>query len=597
MAKIFKHADLIPERTESFRVERLALDKLVKAFKNDDDVVIYFKPVIYAPKLGKDIAPDIIWFKNGVGAVLIEVKAWDFNFLKNSTVERGRLKHIPSGKTFTNPLVEVRRFLEGLMDLGGKPLGWLFFLPNLSYKDYPKLPEEIKTFLPKERVIFQEDYSATTSKELIREKIFGSLAEFYEKIPQRVINENLKKLKKILFPYLEIPQSENILDEVQEQILFTLTKGHRIIRGGPGSGKTVTLLGKAIHEALKAYLAGRKTSILFLTFTNTLVSKIRRDLEEIVRKRELPPEILDLIKVSTLHSYAKSILRYIEPDIRTKEHLETLLEVLKNREVPEEFKADILLVDETQDFRLPWFNLIHKLKKENSIIAFGVDETQRIYENTNWKWKDTGFEARGRTIILRKIYRSSGKILDTAIEFLKRDPVLIRQLKELDNYWLDKVEKVSPFEGKVEVKITQKPYIETVNLLKELLKKHNPGEILVLTPTNWEKFNEFFIKNFPNLINVDKKDLAPDKVNITTYFSSKGLEAKATVIVGFDQLFELFEGKNQRAETLRRLRRVGFVALTRGQKEVYVIGTEEKGALKELVEILNTQKVENKSHL
>ncbi|HIC09557.1 MAG TPA: hypothetical protein EYO62_05860, partial [Aquificales bacterium] len=99
MAKIFKHADLIPERTESFRVERLALDKLVKAFKNDDDVVIYFKPVIYAPKLGKDIAPDIIWFKNGVGAVLIEVKAWDFNFLKNSTVERGRLKHIPSGKT------------------------------------------------------------------------------------------------------------------------------------------------------------------------------------------------------------------------------------------------------------------------------------------------------------------------------------------------------------------------------------------------------------------------------------------------------------------------------------------------------------------
>ena len=592
MAKIFKQADLIPEKTESFRIERLALDKLAKAFKNDDDVVIYFKPVIYAPKWGRDIAPDIIWFKNGVGAALIEVKAWDFNFLKESTVERGRLKHLPSGKTFTNPLYEVRKFLEGLMDLGGKPLGWVFFLPNLSYKEYSLLPEEIKNFLPEERVIFQEDYSV--SKELIREKIFGSLAQFYEKIPQEVINENLKKLKKILFPYLEIPQSENILDEVQEQLLYTLTKGHRIIRGGPGSGKTVTLLGKAIHEALKAHLAGRETSILFLTYTNALVSKIRRDLEDIVKKRELPPEILNLIKVRTLHSYAGSILKQIAPHTRTNEPLETLLEVLRKRDIPEEFKADVLLVDETQDFRLQWFDLIHKLKKENSIIAFGVDETQRIYEGTDWKWKDTGFDARGRnTIILRKIYRSSGKILDTAVEFLKRDPVLIKKLKELDNYWLDYVEKVSPFEGKVEVRITEKPYIETVNLLKELLKRYQPGEILVLTPTNWEKFNDFLSKNFPNLINADKKDLATDKVNVTTYFSSKGLEAKATVVVGFDKLFSW---KDQRAETLRRLRRVGFVALTRGQKEVHVIGTEEKGALKELVEILNSQKVENQSH-
>ena len=585
MAKIFKHADLIPERTESFRIERLALDKLAKAFKKDDDVVIYFKPVIYAPKWGKDIAPDIIWFKNGVGAALIEVKAWDFNFLRTCTVERGRLKHKPSGKTFTNPLYEVRRFLEGLMDLGGKPLGWVFFLPNLSYKDYFLLPEEIKNFLPKERVIFQEDYSATTSKELIREKIFGSLAEFYEKIPQDVINENLKKLKKILFPYLEIPQSENILDEVQEQILYTLTKGHKIVRGGPGSGKTVTLLGKAIHEALKSHLSGRKTSILFLTYTNALVSKIRKDLEDIVQRRELPTEILDLIEVRTLHSYAGSILKHIAPNIKTNEPLETLLEILKNKDIPEEFKVDILLVDETQDFRLPWFELIHKLKKENSIIAFGVDETQRIYEGTNWKWKDTGFDARGRnTIILRKIYRSSGKILDAAIEFLKRDPVLVKQLKELDNYWLDYVEKVSPFEGKVEIRITEKPYIETANLLKDLLKKYKPGEILVLTPTNWEKFNDFLDKKFPNLINVDKKNLATDKVNVTTYFSSKGLEAKTTIIVGFDKLFNW---KDQKAETLRRLRRVGFVALTRGQKEVFVIGTEEKGALKELMEILN----------
>ena len=45
--------------------------------------------------------------------------------------------------------------------------------------------------------------------------------------------------------------------------------------------------------------------------------------------------------------------------------------------------------------------------KEKTLIAFGVDETQRIYKGTEWKWKDTGFDAWGCTVILRKLYRST----------------------------------------------------------------------------------------------------------------------------------------------------------------------------------------------
>ncbi|HIC08606.1 MAG TPA: DUF2075 domain-containing protein [Aquificales bacterium] len=587
MAKIFIPHDFVPEKTESFRIERLALDKVKKAFEKDKDVVIYFHPIIYAPRLGREIAPDMIWFKEGVGAAIVEVKAWDYDFLKNSTIWRGRLKHIPSGRTYTNPIVEVRRFLEGLMDLGGKPLGWVFFLPNLSYKDYELLPEEIKNYLPKERVIFQEDYSV--AKEVIRQKILGSIASFYQKIPMEVIKEQLKKLKKILFPYLEIPKSDNILDEVQEQLLYSLTKGHRIIRGGPGSGKTVTLLGKALHEALKAYLSGQKRSILFLTYTNALVSKIKRDLEEIVKKRELPPEILKFIDVRTLHSYAGSILYRIAPQVKTDDPIETLLEKLGEGDIPEKFKADLLLVDESQDLRLSWFKLLHKIKKKDSIVVFGVDETQRIYEGTEWKWKDTGFDARGRTIILRKIYRSSGRIFDTAAEFLKRDSTLVRQLKELDNYWLDQVEKLNLSEGKVEVHLSENYYGETARVLRELLTRYKPGDILVLTPANWEKFNQFLEREFGDLIHYKSKELDPQKVNVTTYYSAKGLEAKATVVVGFDKLFNT---KDKKADNLRRLRRLGFVALTRGQEEVHIIGAKEEGALKEVKEITEKLKKE-----
>ncbi|RTZ67149.1 MAG: hypothetical protein DSZ30_06070 [Aquificaceae bacterium] len=591
MAKIFIPQDFTPERGRYFEAESLALNKLKKAFEKDRDVVIYFHPVIYIPKFGREIAPDIIWFKNNVGAVIIEVKAWGYNFLKDCKVVKGRLKHLKSGKSYTNPVYEVRKFLEGLMDLGGKPVGWVFFLPNLSYKDYDKLGEDIKRFIPKERTIFQEDYSEITSKEIIREKIFGTLASFYTKIPQNVIEESLKKLKKILFPYLEIPQSDNILDEVQEQILYNLREGHKIIRGGPGSGKTVTLLGKAIHEALKAYLSGKEVSILFLTYTNALVSKIKKDLEDIVRKRELPKEILKFIEVRTLHSYAGSILRKIEPRIkirRDEDLVEKLLEILKEKDIPAEFKVDFLLVDESQDLKLSWFKLLHKIKKENSVVAFGVDETQRIYEDTNWKWKDTGFEARGNVIVLKKIYRSAGKILDLAVEFLKRDPQLVKQLRELENYWLDEVEKFDSLEGKVEIKVAEKYYNETVKVLESLLYRYKPGEILILTPGNWSNFYKFLSERFEGLVHfpnlTKEKELHPSKVNITTYYSSKGLEAKVAIVVGFERLFET---ENKKAENLRRLRRLGFVALTRAQKELYVIGGKNHGALRELIEIIN----------
>ncbi len=592
MAKIFVAQDFIPEKTESFRIERLALDKLKNAFKNDDDVILYFHPVIYVPRYGREIAPDIIWFKNGVGLVIVEVKAWSYNFLKDCTVERGRLKHLKSGKTYTNPIYEIRRFLEGLFDLGGKPVGWVFFLPNLSYKDYDKLPEEIKAFLPKEKTIFQEDYTELTSKEIIREKIFGSLADFYTKIPQEVIEKNLQKVRKLLFPYLEIPQVDGTLDEIQEQLLYSLKKDYRIIRGGPGSGKTVTLLGKAIHEALKAYLSKEKTSILFLTYTNALVSKIKRDLENIILKRELPKEILNYIEVRTLHSYAGSLLHKLAPEVKIEKGedlVEKAISVFKEKSIPESIKPDILLVDESQDFRLSWFRLIHQIKKENTVIAFGVDETQRIYEGTDWRWKDTGFDARGRVTVLRKIYRSSGKILDFAVEFLKNDPQLIKRLKELGDYWLDQVEKFNNLEGKIEVIIENRYYNKVVEVLEKLLTRYKPGEILILTPTNWGSFYNFLSSKFGDLVHfpnlTKEKELDPSKVNVTTYYSSKGLEAKATIVVGFEKLFEI--SQNERVEELRRLRRLGFVALTRAQKELYVIGGKKEGALNELWEIYN----------
>ena len=63
------------------------------------------------------------------------------------------------------------------------------------------------------------------------------------------------------------------------------------------------------------------------------------------------------------------------------------------------------------------------------------------------------------------------------------------------------------------------------------------------------------------------------------------MEDKTAILVGFDKLFDL--AKDKRLSTLRRLRRLGYVAITRAQEEIYILGAEDRGAFKEVKEILN----------
>jgi len=118
--------------------------------------------------------------------------------------------------------------------------------------------------------------------------------------------------------------------------------------------------------------------------------------------------------------------------------------------------------------------------------------------------------------------------------------------------------------------------------VKDLLTRYKPDEILILTPYEAKNLKYFLRKEIGNVNN--KPHFEKGKINVITYHRSKGLEAEAVIVMDFDKLFDLKKVKNKISEE-RRLRRLGFVVLTRAKKELFVLG-KEKGAFKELKEIL-----------
>ena len=578
MAKVFRSPIL--DKSENFKAEVLATKKLEAAFKEDEDTIIYLRPgVRYSPLLGRTIEPDIVVFKKGIGTVIFEVKAWDGDFLRKCQIKNGFLQC--GNKKFIPPLVELKTFINALLDKAGPPIGGLLFFPFLSKKEYNLLPQSIKELIPEDLTVFEDDF-LKANKEMIRRKFFAAIAPFANRIPEKEIEKNQEKLRRVLFPDVNIPNVEASLDEMQESFLFSLKKGFRVVRGGPGSGKTVTLIGKAIQSVLEDILDGKQRKIVFLTFGKSLVEKVKNDIRYLLFKHGLE-DYKSRIEVYTLHAYAGKIFNALYPNKKVKDTLEAILK----EEIPEEFKPDILLVDETQDLKLEWFQFIKKLyKEEETILAFGVDETQRIYPDTEWKWKDTPFPAKGRRVkVLDKIYRTPAKFIKLGVEFLKKDPKLINDLKELrkeqGNSWIDSFE-ARDIKCKVKLYSPKEPFTFVRKLIKDLLTRYKPDEILILTPYEDKKLKNFLQKEFGNIN--ENSHFEKGKINVITYYKSKGLEADAVIVLNFDKLFNL--KLNDRVSEERRLRRLGFVVLTRAKKELFILG-KEIGAFKEVKEILN----------
>jgi hypothetical protein len=589
------------------RAEVEAFNRLADNLK-DIPSILYFNPYIPPQSFSPEIKPDILWLYPRGGLLIVEVKAWDKEFVENMQVINGRL--VWRYNSYENPLKEANRFKENLMSYikrkrrNGKlpcPLEYVVYFPNMSRKEYRELKnQEFKNLVSEEACIFRNDRR-------VAERLMRRLALHSMEIDEKEVFS----LRGILFPGLRVAKFESgikeeevpLMDVFQEGLLYRYSKGYRILRGTAGSGKTVVLIGKAVQEKF----VHREKKVLFVTYANSLANEIKAGIRRILEAEEIKDLNLNDFKITTVDSLVVSLLKKVlrgAPDFGEEEILNArkqLAELLQKRPetLSEEDRYDVILCDESQDFTPEVFPILKALLKKEGLLIFGVDETQRIYDKTDWKWIDVGIKASGGNVhILRKSYRNPGKVFSLAVEFLKRDTTLMKELKELDSVVAQgNVTAVRKDAGIVEFYELDNEFVGVAEIVERLIKEEgvNYGDIFILTAfkNHVEKFFNAISKRLPkdkiysfsSESDKENKFVPNDKLVIMPYKSSKGLERQVVVVTGVGNLpYE----SSRYVKDKRRDRRTLYVAMTRAQKRLIITSYKGKdnGFAKEIKELI-----------
>jgi len=567
-----------------------------------DDHVVYFEPVI------KQRYPDFIVIFPEAGILVIEVKGWRAKEIIDGDLNTIRIKQFGKEIEAKHPIRQAREYMYLLMDRcrehpdsecllnktgnhQGKfifPFGHFASLNNIT-------SEEIKThnsgdltevFTPK-KIVTRNQLEYWLDELLSAEQLSENLRFFFDPfwtIP-RLTESQINTLRAIIHPEIKLPpkttasqkkldeqqpRSVKKLDLKQEQNARSIGRGHRIIYGVAGSGKTIILIARAKLLSSQS----PESKILLLCYNVTLAAYLKSILKDYPN-----------VNVKHFDDWAKA-----SKVTRKKEELDELLgnEALGNRlftaleDGSKEYrKYDAILVDEAQDFEVSWFKCVLEAMKEpydGDLIIVG-DGNQGLYPRGQVNWKEIGINAQGRTIYkkfdLDKNYRNSREIIELATVFTQpseddEDSILSLRVTPEQCVRSTGIKPVL-----VKSRNQKEECTRVLDIVKNLLNGQwfgqqiealEPEDIGIFYPRkNIELIQKFIssLKEFAPVIWLNETSQSRIRVSepgikIQTIHSAKGLQYRAVILMWAHLLPSSFKNSNEETD-----RRLFYVGLTR----------------------------------
>jgi len=240
-----------------------------------------------------------------------------------------------------------------------------------------------------------------------------------------------------------------------------------------------------------------------------------------------------------------------------------------------------LLVDETQDFAPSWFRvLLRLLKPETNLLFLAGDGAQRVYRR-DLCWNRLGIQLRGRSRILRRVYRNTFEIATYAADWMRRLGVA-EDLKRYGEEWVEAELDHAWVRHGSEPVLTgfPDPNAERKFLAGEICRLladgRSPSDILILharrdaASATAQALRQAGIP--ATAVKESGLVFDPPSVNVCTYHSAKGLEFPI-VFCGMAHLFpdrRVSETEDAAKEAEAEAARLLYVGMTRARDQLYV---------------------------
>jgi superfamily I DNA/RNA helicase len=238
-------------------------------------------------------------------------------------------------------------------------------------------------------------------------------------------------------------------------------------------------------------------------------------------------------------------------------------------------RYDFVLIDEAQFFAPLWIQIVLKLLPAGGSHLFLVADPTQGFLGRGTSWKSLGLDARGRTHLMRRSYRTTREILSFATLLYRQrladekdDDILVPDLMEMPN---------GAFPQLIPLTSPQDEIARVANEVADFVRQGKPRKHLLLLHPNGEGVKAL-VQAIDDRLGrgaaLDPKQTYPgDYVRVTTLNAGAGLESPIVFLVGTRELFEqeqsLRLSDSEREALVRDNTRKLYMAATRaGQRLV-----------------------------
>jgi len=376
-------------------------EKVLARFLDDNlpkDWKIFVQPYL------NNSRPDIIVFNPQVGVMIYEVKDWALTTYKwNEKRSMGTSANIRQVNNYRDKIIE-----QMVPDMG------------------EKIDKNKKIFALVQTGIYLHNINGDDAKELFNNCDYPTIVG-YDDLTKYNLNyivpgvkfERSKYMQKewadeIEFwlnpPFHSKEQIENIELTKRQKEHAKPAPGHQRLRGAAGSGKTLIMAYRA------AKLAEEGHKVLVITFNLTLWHYIR----DMIARAPFDFDWKN-ITFKHFHGFCNDILIDLSVPKPHEDYLNKIVPVVENaisNKNIDKFKFDAILIDEGQDYKWEWYNLLSKFLNERDELLFVCDENQNIYgRELSWIDNMRNVKFRGPWRELNTVHRLPKKIGNLANKF------------------------------------------------------------------------------------------------------------------------------------------------------------------------------------
>jgi len=606
--------EALPEATDG---EKKVFRFLKEIARPDDAFICWYEPQI------KGNRPDFVLFSMDHGLLVLEVKDWAVEQIRHADAHSFTISSGGKEMPRTNPEKQAKAYgdrlrdrLRGIhvlrargMNHGGKikiPIGRAVVFTNISREDYTRW--NLHHIISLDNVLLKDDLDPWG--EISRDPSGGKFRKRIEPMfPFRfegLTDTEFYKMKYAIQPEvrIDLPVREGAgktrfqtevmhLDEQQARVALNLKRGHQVIKGPPGSGKTLVLAHRCCHLKKDDQAVKR---VLFVCYNIVLVSYIKRLIQE------NGVGVGDGVKVCHFFDLCSQIvdekIHYEKEDNDYyRAWIELALESVGNGD-SHLGPFDAIFIDEAQDFNDDMIRVVLGLLKPKGDLVIALDAYQDIYRRKT-SWKELGIQAAGRSRYLRTVYRNTREIFDFTQRFIGENPGAKSQKAHF------------PFESAMhgpEPELKQFPGPRQVEdfVIEDISKQikqgefkrseiaviyddksygpegfqydpsHAPGELVAKLeaagiPSKWVSRDVRAKELF---------DITTDRVSVVSVHSAKGIDYDLVYLIGVD-------GLKPTEETRDQLIKLVYVAMTRAKYRLVIPYVQEndligrmKGCLK-----------------